>query len=248
VYQAELTAISRVSRRLNELDTSGYDVTIFSDSKSSLEALTAYSIRNNTVKDCRSQLLELARNNQVTVKWIPGHAGLEGNEAADRMARQGSEMPYYGPQPAIPISLQHVRRCIKESVAKHHKIQWMNRGNCRQSRMFCREPSKVLGTNLLRMTRQETRRVIQIMSGHANLARHRHLCKKVNSPICPKCGSGEETAFHHIAKCPCYAHLRNECFQAFMLTEDDLPRLQIRSISSFLKKTERLDTPLAAHQ
>ncbi|CAG0880546.1 unnamed protein product [Cyprideis torosa] len=39
--------------------------------------------------------------------WIPGHAGLEGNEAADRMTRQGSEMPYYGPQPAIPISLQH---------------------------------------------------------------------------------------------------------------------------------------------
>ncbi|CAG0899242.1 unnamed protein product [Cyprideis torosa] len=27
----------------------------------------------------------------------------------------------------------------------------------------------------------------------------------------------------------------------------DLPRLQIRPIPSFLKKTERLDTPLAAH-
>ena len=240
VFQAELTAISELTVWLRNLGITDHDITIYSDSQSALEALAAKFIRSSTVKNCRDGLISLSQDNQVTVSWIPGHSGLAGNELADQQAREGSGSTFIGPQPALPLSLQIIRRKIREKVATRHKTHWKNLTTCRQSRMFCTEPSAARSRDILRLSRKESRWVIQIMSGHANLARHRHLCGKAVSPMCP-CGQEEETAFHHVAKCHRYNFARYQSFYRHQLEEDDLPRIHARTLASYLKMTKRLE-------
>ena len=108
VFQAEVTAITELSVRLDELQITDHDIIIYSDSRSSLEALATKTIHSLSVRTSRDRLSSLARSNCVTVKWIPGHAGHAGNELADQKAREGSGSPFIGPEPAIPISLQLV--------------------------------------------------------------------------------------------------------------------------------------------
>lgn len=43
---------------------------------------------------CLTELNELSLCNQVTLKWVPGHSGVIGNEEADKLAREGSAKPH----------------------------------------------------------------------------------------------------------------------------------------------------------
>ena len=246
VYQAELIAIAETSAKLSEMLIKGNSIDIYTDSRSSIEALTASFIRCETVKHCRDKLQQLCQDNEVTIKWIPGQAGLTGNELADQQAKSGSITPFTGPQPSIPIPISLAKRSIAMTVRKNHKAHWISRQDCRQSKMFCKEPKKARTQELLRLKRQEVRGVIQIMSGHANLARHRHICKKATSPIC-ECGQAEETAFHYVADCQIYGPARLSIFNATHLSEEDLPGLHIHSLSAFNKRTKRLDKFVAEH-
>jgi hypothetical protein len=44
----------------------------------------------------------------VGLYWVPGHAGIRGNEVADELARGGSVRGFLGPEPALGVSRQEV--------------------------------------------------------------------------------------------------------------------------------------------
>ena len=55
--------------------------------------------------------------------WVPGHAGVQGNEIANELTRGGSALKFVGPEPALGISKQDIRR-IRCWLVNQHWIWW----------------------------------------------------------------------------------------------------------------------------
>ena len=51
---------------------------------------------------------------------IPGHAGVRGNETADRLAGRGSGQWLIGPEPFLGVSRQNIRKKMKYWMKNQH--------------------------------------------------------------------------------------------------------------------------------
>jgi hypothetical protein len=52
----------------------------------------------------------ISTRHAVGLYWVPGHAGVRGNEIADKLARDGSVQRFVGPEPFLGVSGQNIRR------------------------------------------------------------------------------------------------------------------------------------------
>jgi hypothetical protein len=124
--------------------------------------------------------------------WVPGHAGVRGNEIADRLARSGSGQRFIGPEPVLGVSRQNIRRKIKSWIGKQHLALW--RGPCgtqRQARELISGPKLAIGARLLSFNRTQSRAFIGLLTGHNTLRRHLHVMGLSADPTCRKCGTKE---------------------------------------------------------
>ncbi|XP_063707917.1 uncharacterized protein LOC134836669, partial [Culicoides brevitarsis] len=87
IFQAEVLAIELAAQYCLESKYSNKDINILSDSQAALEALNDSCITSKLVFECRIFVNDLASSNRVTLMWVPGHCGIEGNEKADSLAR-----------------------------------------------------------------------------------------------------------------------------------------------------------------
>jgi RNase H len=82
----------------------GKHVYIMSDSQAALRALESYSFTSKLVADCLDNLKRLTTKCKLTLMWVPGHTGVEGNEEADQLANKGSESHFIGHKPFFGYS------------------------------------------------------------------------------------------------------------------------------------------------
>jgi len=61
--------------------------------------------------------------------------------------------------------------------------------------------------NILNMSRQQLRLVLQVVTGHNTLNSHLYKLNLVPTPMCP-CGLERETGYHFIGECDRYAMIR----------------------------------------
>jgi ribonuclease HI len=52
--------------------------------------------------------------------WVPGHAGVQGNEITDELTRGGSALKFVGPEPALGVSRQDIRKRIRRGLVNQH--------------------------------------------------------------------------------------------------------------------------------
>jgi len=105
----------------------------------------------------------------------------------------------------------------------------------RQAHEFISGPS--LGTRAKFMTfnRTQSRAVTSLLTGHNNLRRYLHLLGLLDSPLCRKCGVGEETSAHILCECEALASLRHAYLDSFFLEPEDIRRLGLGAIWSCSK-------------
>jgi ribonuclease HI len=98
VFQAELTAIREACNYL--ANTSNKRIINWTDSLSSIEAVTTLSIRSRTTRSCYEALNTLGTKNKLELHSIAAHIGLWGNERADELAKLGTKQHH----PQMPHS------------------------------------------------------------------------------------------------------------------------------------------------
>ena len=145
-------------------------VVFLTDALSVLEALN-----NGGEPELTFSLKSLAETHRVALQWIPAHCGIPGNEAADRLAKEGAK----GVQIEEDLSYLEKRTIIKSNFKKSHKAD-----------------------DYHILTREEQVIILRLRTGHNRL--NSHMCRTLKlapSTAC-NCQQGDQTAEHILQSCP----------------------------------------------
>ena len=241
VYQTELTAIIEACKYLSTYTNT--HIIIWSDSLSSIQAISSHSTRSRTTRDCYDTLNTLGSTNTLEIRWIAAHTGLWGNEKADELAKNGttSESTLN-----CPIPQSYIKRLINDKVTKLNQESWITDGP-RHTKLTLGHKNINIIKNLnttLSNNRQNYRTAVHLITGHCGLNKHLHTIRKSDTSACPKCGDGEETVSHFLGQCPAIAQIRGQYFRDYYLSVNDIfDNQHISTIVNFANHTKRLVVP-----
>ena len=146
---------------------------------------------------------ELAAHHKVLVIWVPGHAGLPQNEAADQAARIGTDLP----QPdSAPSFRSAVNRTTKGLLARHredyHHLVPADNLHRRASEGLPPPKEKA-------RTRAGDVALFQLRADRSpRLRATEHRWGRAPSPQCPHCGAPKEDSEHFLLHCPKWSEER----------------------------------------
>lgn len=201
VFQAELHAVEICVRECLHRRTKGANIHILTDSQAALLALKSYTINSGLVESCYNLLNELAGHNSVTLWWVPGHEGHEGNERADCLAKRGAQRCLVGPEPFCSLSKGHVKELLDNWEQKCFKTRWNNSKGQRQAKRFI-IPNKNVSKRLLSLGREDIKTLTEYLTGHCKLRYHLRKMGLSETSDCRFCEKEDETSEHILCDCP----------------------------------------------
>ncbi|XP_055522575.1 uncharacterized protein LOC129716760 [Wyeomyia smithii] len=184
---------------------------IFSDSQAALLALRSTKCASKLVWECSSALREVSRQNQVLLYWVPGHCGIEGNEIADCLTKQGSAQQFIGPEPFPGTLKSTVKREHKPWETLEIANRWNNTQGCRQAKQLI-SPSPAITKRLLDLKRGELILYTGVVSGHCPDHYHLKNIGIVGCDNCRFCNLAVETSAHLLRHCEALGFARNYFF------------------------------------
>ena len=222
VFQSELFAIYRAAQwAISHINTPS-DIIILSDSQAGIKALSSTSINSIQVKTIISALNELGKSNSVSVRWVPGHMGVPGNERADELAREGSSTLPIGPPPFVPIPAGAIKNEIRQLCIDEHRLRYEKHEISEKGRAWIAHIGNNGNTRLDTKSVTDTRILTWLFTGHSPLGYFQHKIGNFSSPNCEECPGHEETTEHYLAKCPAYAISRQDCLGELFMEPKDI--------------------------
>ena len=185
---------------------------IFSDSKSALKTASgsnpSYSTSHLIFKI--SNLLFLANQNNLDVSliWIPGHVGVDGNEIVDVLAKNGSTD---GPIFDLPLTHTDIWASSRLLQCSSTIGEWIKVSETRNAGQYYFknffDPNKVnkpwfSRTNLCR---NFVVTISRLRTNHYSLAASLARKNFIESEECPHCGLPDEDINHVLWACPKYS-------------------------------------------
>jgi ribonuclease HI len=226
IFQAEVFAILTCAQRCLEECLINRHILILSDSQAALNALTGCQVSSKLVWDCTLTLIQLSANNHVMLKWVPGHRGIEGNEKADQLAKEGAVRPFYGPEPVCGISRATARDAAKKWAREEHQKQWQLIPGQRHSKRLIKNSSQALTRSLLLLGRKEIRLAVAFLTGHGHFRKHLQTVQLLDgAPACRLCGQFDETATHIIFECEALGVRRRRLFGTSEIDSSRFPKI-----------------------
>jgi ribonuclease HI len=154
----------------------------------------------------------------LTIRWMVGHEGIEGNEKADREAKKAAEgmssdrklLPVYLRKP-LPTNPAAVKRAYQDMLKRKWAIKWRRSPRGRRAGQI--EESTPLKKLLISISQSELSReaasqIAQLRIGHAPFNQYLKHIGRVDSNRCPACRADTETTKHYLLLCPAYAYER----------------------------------------
>ena len=180
IFTAELHAIQMVVDSIDRLGAQSRqqkNYVIFTDSKSSLEAL--HNQNNHPVIRYIMHKLGLLKQRGYCIElcWVPSHVNIEGNEKADRSAKEASKRR----AETIPIFYKDYFSVLRSKFEDKRKHVWQT--NPRPSKLREVNPNLTPWPALSNIRRNEEVVLNRVRLGHTNLT-HKHLMESSPPPVC----------------------------------------------------------------
>jgi len=203
VFLSEIRAIYLAVQNFLSLPPDNVkEVHIFSDSTSAIQAIQHSTTTSKLVHQTWLSLKTLDASYKWSLGWVKGHAGNQGNEEADTLAKAGTNWGVTGPPPFIPIPYNYIKNCIKKLTLTTWTNYWRDRPDCRQTKLWFPKPDLKKSKQIMTKSRSDVGLIIRWITGHCYLARHQSLIFPNLNPTCNLCEQGEETPWHLLTECP----------------------------------------------
>ena len=195
IFAAELTAIKLAL--IWVINTLHEDVTIFSDSYSSLQALASGK------STCRPNLLNeilaiITRYNQtVTFVWVPSHIGIKGNELTDRLA--ALSVTHCDIDLNIGLELTEAYSTVDSYITGKWQHKWDHETTGFHYRIIEKSVSTTI--KFYHSSRHKEVIITRLRLGKCRLNAYLHQIGKHPDGLCDIC-SKMETVTHFLTECP----------------------------------------------
>lgn len=227
---------------------------ILTDSLTSLHLISKIKTSN-----C-SQLVQTIHRNIWMLKerilvlhWIPSHAGIPGNETADKLAKSAARSAL--PVTEIPVDRGDFLRGVAQHIWSHWQARWDSaRG---QHHLGALKSSVRPWKTPHQQTRKYDCIFTKLRLGKASLNKYLFKINRAETPQCEFCGD-DETVHHFLIQCPHYSNARtvlrqklsriniNYLSPSLLLGGDACPSNQqkyvLHATEQFVKATERFDS------
>jgi hypothetical protein len=138
----------------------------------------------------------------------------------------------------LEVSRQTIRRKIQCWLDRQHLMRWQElAGTLRQARGLTSGPRTPAKTTLMSFNWAQSGVVIGLPTGRDTLRRHLHVVGLMDSPLCRKCGAGEETSAHVLCECEALATLRHIYLGSLFLDPEDIRGLRPGAVWNFFRRT-----------
>ncbi|GBM54903.1 Putative protein in type-1 retrotransposable element R1DM [Araneus ventricosus] len=194
VFQAELSALCQ-ALQWKLINRPHQHCDIFTDSMSALKALQKHQPRNNLVEEIKA-----IQDGFVSLHWVKAHIGVEGNESADKAAKEATIRANVDLHLGLPI--RSLKTDLKRRILDHWSRTWEDNENTKGRFPYGIFP-RVSTSRCL-----DNRLLTQAISNHGRFPSY---FRRFNIKDCT-CRCGEDTSddiLHYIFHCQLVAHLRS---------------------------------------
>ncbi|KAH7563672.1 hypothetical protein BM1_00719 [Bipolaris maydis] len=226
VYAAELQGINlalQIARRYANEHGERKSIAIYTDNQAAIWSIAKAEGRSGAyiLGEIAQQVQELQdKGLTVTVRWIPAHVGIPGNEAADQAAKEATGWREDGRSqlPASPPSQLHplrttLRRWCKIQAERAWISAWREDKRGRATYRHTPTPTKKVLQLHERLSKRESALLVQLRTekiGLNDFLFSRHV-PTITNPRC-SCGERRQTVAHVLLRCSKYKDLRNRIF------------------------------------
>jgi len=205
-------------------------VAIYTDSKVTLASLKNSFIHSFLTDEIRNMVGHLTMLNwTIHFGWVKAHTGIEGNEVADKLAKEAAQEADDQNIVYARIPITSVATELKKEGIKKWQSQWESTEKGAICRSFF--PSV---EQRLKMKLPITPEFTAIVTGHGKTKSYLHRFKLADNPTCP-CNEGIQTPDHLIYDCKLLEVQRSSLKQHIMADGGNWPTHNSELIASYLK-------------
>jgi hypothetical protein len=113
---------------LQKMETpTGREAAIYTDSKVTIDSLKTHAKHDHLIEQIRNTIRHLTTQNwTIHFRWVKAHVGIEGNEAADKLAKEAAQEDRHSNVVFDRIPISKITSEINRKGLEQWQQQWTN--------------------------------------------------------------------------------------------------------------------------